>query len=464
MSNPALPFIKKKKKKVTPVEEIREEEFYDGPEIGYTQDVVACVVDYGTFICLAEKLAETYKKVYYYTPTSQEFYSITDLVKAEGLSKVERVFDIFDKDFLDKVDLFIFPDIGYGGLQKHLRDIGKAVWGSMGADELEIIRTEFMKTLERLKLPTIHTEHIKGVTALREHLDTVKNKWIKIDKYRGNMETWHHIDMEHSFQELDRLDLEFGGLKDTVQFVVQDYIKTDIETGYDGWSIDGKFPNQSFQGYEKKDELYLGSVLTHDELSDQIKLVNEAMSPILEEYSYRNFFATEVRIKDDVPYFIDPTLRMPGMTGEQLTETCSNLAEVIWYGAQGVLIEPEFKYRFAASATMHFKTKNAKEGWMLIKVPEKIKQWVKLSHHAFLDGMYHFPPKDNGELGLVIGVGNSIEEAVKMVVKNVKVLKDEPVYCELEGYCELVDDIKEAEKYGIHFGDSKLPDLKDIVS
>lgn len=461
MSKSALPFLKKKKKKPAPVVE---EESEEEPEtILKTKDVTACVVDYGTFICLAEKLAETYKKVYYYTPTSQEFYSITDLVKADGLSNVERVFDIFAPEFLEEVDLFIFPDIGYGGLQNHLRHLGKAVWGSMGADALECIRTEFLNVLEKLGLPVIHTEKVIGLTALREHLEDVENKWIKVDKYRGNMETWHHLDMEHSAQELDRLAIEFGGMKETVNFVVQDYIETDIETGYDGWCVDGQFPEQSFQGYEKKDELYLGSVLATDQLSEQIKLINSAMAPVLKEYSYRNFFATEIRVKDDVPYFIDPTLRMPGMTGEQLTETCANLAEVIWCGAHGILIEPKFKYKFAASATLHFKTKNAKDGWMLLKVPEKIKQWVKLSHHVQLEDMHHFPPKDNNELGLIIGVGDTIQDAIKMVVKNVEAMKPEPVYCELDGYTELLNDIKEAKKYGIFFTSDPLPDISNIL-
>lgn len=462
MVKSALPFLKKKKKKARPMAEAEPQPEEQEFSIGNVKDVTACVVDYGTFICLAEKLGETYKKVYYHTPTAKEFYSVEDLVKADGLSNVERVFDIFDPEFLDKVDLFIFPDIGYGGLQKHLKSLGKAVWGSMGADALEVIRTEFLKVLKELKLPVIHTEVVKGLTNLREHLEGVENKWIKVDNYRGNMETWHHIDMEHSSQELDRLAMEFGGLQDVVTFIVQDYIKTDIETGYDGWCIDGQFPNQSFQGYEKKDELYLSSLVTNEELSENIKLINEAMAPILKEYSYRNFYATEIRIKDNVPYFIDPTLRMPGMSGEQLMENCENLAEVVWYGAHGVLIEPKFRYKFAASAMMHYKTKDV-DGWSVLKVPEKIQQWVKLVHHAQLEDVCHFPPKGNDELGVILGLGDSIEEAVKMVVKNVEAMKPEPIFCELDGYNELIDDIKEAKKYGIHFTDQKIPDLSTIL-
>ena len=84
---PAIPTTGKKKKRVARAEEPRD-------SLKNTKDVVACVVDYGSFICLAEGLATHFKKVYYYTPTSKEFYSIDDLVKASGLDKVERVEDL----------------------------------------------------------------------------------------------------------------------------------------------------------------------------------------------------------------------------------------------------------------------------------------------------------------------------------------------------------------------------------
>lgn len=423
-------------------------------------EAVVCVVDYGSFICLADKLSETFAETYYYTPTSQEFYSITDLVKADGLKKVERVFDIFDPEFLDRVDLFVFPDIGYGGLQKYLRSIGKAVWGSVGMDELELMRTQFIKTLEELDLPVIHTEKVKGLSKLREHLATVKNKYIKVNRYRGNMETWHHIDIEHSLAELDRLAVEFGGLQDAVTFVVQDDIETDVEIGYDGWSVDGQFPEASFQGYEKKDELYLGSLRTWDQLPKEVKLINEALAPLMKKFQYRNFFATEIRIKDGTPYFIDPTMRMPGLTGEQMLETCTNLADVIWHGAHGDLIKPEYGYTFAAEATMHYSCGGE---WKAVKIPEKISQWVKLLHYCKLDGMFHFPPSEKDEIGVMLGCGDSIEEAISSLKKHLKSLGDEPIKCKLDGFFDLMQGIKDAANHGIIFTEEALPDITKII-
>lgn len=425
-----------------------------------TKDVTACVIDYGTFICLAEKLAETYKKVYYYTPTSQEFYSIDDLVKAAGLENVERVEDIFDPKFIEEIDLFIFPDIGYGGLQRHFRDMGKAVWGSMGADEIENIRTEFISLLKKLGLPVIHTETIEGLTELREYLEGVENKWIKVNQYRGNMETWHHIDIEHSAQELDRMAIEFGGLKDTVTFLVQDFIPTSVEIGYDGWCIDGVFPNQCFQGYEKKDELYVGQVRDYEDMPEQIHRINEGMAPTLKKYGYRNFFATEIRVKDGVPYFIDPTLRMPGVTGEQLTETCANLAEVVWKGAQGVIVQPQFTHEFAVAAIMHSKTEG--DGWKILDLPKKVRQWTKLLHFCKSDNMYHFPPRFNDELGTLIGVGDTISAAVESLVEHYEELDGEPLHCAIDSMSEFVNSIADSE-YGLDMPKSELTKVEELT-
>src|SRR5271168_4807113 len=94
-------------------------------------DVVAAVVDYGTFISVADKLAETMKKVYYFSPYETEYQDVRDCIKGEGLDKAERLDELLDPDKLDEIDLFVFPDIGFGGLQRLLRKMGKAVWGHM---------------------------------------------------------------------------------------------------------------------------------------------------------------------------------------------------------------------------------------------------------------------------------------------------------------------------------------------
>jgi len=50
------------------------------------ENVTCAVVDYGNFLSLADKLGETYKKVYYYTPFETEYRDISRCVTGYGSS------------------------------------------------------------------------------------------------------------------------------------------------------------------------------------------------------------------------------------------------------------------------------------------------------------------------------------------------------------------------------------------
>jgi hypothetical protein len=430
------------------------------------EEVVACVVDYGTFTALAEKLAETMKTVYYSSPVEKEYQNIIDASTGEGLPKVIKLDDFFDPDIFRTIDLFVFPDIGYGGLQRYLRSIGKAVWGSNGAHELELERDLFLDVLKEAGLDLVKSEVIHGLTALGKHLKTVKNKWIKINRFRENMETWHHVDYEHSIRKLESLAVVFGGAKEQVTFVVQDTIKSDVECGYDGWCVDGEYPTKSFQGYEKKNELYLGTWLYDSELPKEIAFVNDKMAPILKKYGYRNWWATEIRVAEGIPYFIDPTARHPGQTGEHQWESCTNLADIVWQGANGILIKPKFGWKFAAEATLHYEAGSDSEAiseeWKVLNIPKDVKRWFKPYHYCIIDGIYHFTPNKKDEVGVVLGVGNSIKEAIDHLKDNLKQLKKLPVYANTAGFADLIDSIIEAEKFGLKFADD-IPDPKSVI-
>lgn len=430
------------------------------------EEITACVVDYGTFTALAEKFAETMKVVYYHSPVEKEYQDIKDAMTGEGLPKLKKLFDFFDPEIFNTIDLFIFPDIGYGGLQRYLRSIGKMVWGSNGADELELYRDLFINILKEVGLPTVKSKTIVGLTALGKYLKQVDKKWIKINCYRENMETWYHLNFEHSIRKLECLAVVFGGAKEQVTFVVQDEIESDTECGYDGWCIDGQFPSKSFQGYEKKNELYLGALLDNNDIPKEITYINEKMSSVLKEYKYRNWWATEIRVSEDIPYFIDPTARHPGQTGEHQWETCTNLAEVVWLGANGIMIEPEFSHDFAVEATLHYEaslgSSAISQEWKILEIPKEVLKWFKPYHYCMIDGIYHFLPNKKDEVGVVLGVGNSIKESIDHLKKNLELLKSLPVYANIGGFVSLLESIIEAQKHSIKFAD-KIPDPKSVI-
>lgn len=420
-------------------------------------DVICCVHDYGAFAYLANDLGRSFKKVFYTTPDHEtEFQSLGKCCIGDGLEGCERMDDWMEH--IDEIQLHIFPDIAMVGAQKYLRSIGKPVFGSFDATGLEMSRTEFLKFVKETGLPVAPSETVIGVSALAKTLRESKEPlWIKANRFRDDMETWHHFSAIHSDRDIEDLSVVFGPLKEEVVFVVQKEIPSDLEIGFDGLAIGDWMPAETYMGPEKKNELYLGAKTKYAKLPDALKQVNEAIKPYLKKIGYRNFLATEVRVaKDGTPFFIDPTFRMPGQTGEHMTETCSNLAEVIWAGAHGEHVEPKLTAPFVAQATMAFTGDS--NHWRSLEVPEKVARWTKLYHYCELDGVAHFPPRDSDELGVIIGTGQTINLAIKNLNKNFEAYDGQPVSIKPEGFAKLLSDIQKSEAKGVEFTDQKIPD------
>lgn len=421
-----------------------------------TSDVVALVCDYSYFASVPRALAPHFKQVYYATPIDTEFKDVDKCVIGDGQENVERMDDWLAPKNLANIDLIIFPDLDFSPLQQHLRDIGKSVWGSMAAADIELYRSGFLKLVERLGLPVAKSKTIYGVSALAEHLKSVDDQWVKVNRFRMQTETFHHQNFAHSAPKLDSLAKRFGGVKEKIVFVVQDHIETGIEIGYDGWCIDGQFPDKAFAGFELKNELYLGALLDYSALPEQVREVNAAMAPVLKECGYRNFMSTEIRVKDGVGYFIDPTMRCAGLTMEHQFANCENIADVIWHGSNGDVVQPKFVHSVAAEATLHYDN-HEDDSWKVLNVPESSLDRVFLSGFCFSDGLFHFPPAPLDEVGVVIGLGGSIDESIADLKENFDVIEAEPISIRVDGFNELLESIHDAEAAGMKFSDSETP-------
>lgn len=433
------------------------------PAMKPLEEITVCVWDYGTFQSMAEMFGRVVKKCYYYSPFEEEFRDAKKCCIGTGLEPfVYRCNGPLHPEKLAEIDLHCFPDIGFAAEQALLRSLGKAVWGSNGVDNLELSRTKFLDVIQTLGLPVVPYKAVTGVPELAKHLKSVKNKWVKVNRFRANMETWKHIDFDHSKNKLEAMMVDFGGVQNDIEFIVQDEIDSQVEIGYDGWCVDGKFPESSFQGYEQKNKLYLGSLMKYDDLPESVREVNEAISDILHAWEYRNHIATEIRIADGVAYFIDPTMRLPGQTGEHLFTTCTNMADVIWHGAHGILIPPTWNAKFALEATLHYK--GDVEAWKTLAVPKEIEDMVKLYHYCKRDGLYQFPTRKTDEVGVICGSGDTIKDAFENLKANFEILKTEPVEIDSEEFVHLVKEIHEAESEGVEFTSQKVPEPAEVIT
>jgi hypothetical protein len=426
-----------------------------------TSDVVALVRDHGMFLPVARTAAKYFKKVFYSTPTEKGFQEIGDFVLGDGIPNIERVEDWLSPSIFDQIDLVIFPYILDSGLQEHLEACGKKVWGARRADELEKRKGLFYQTLEEIGLEVPPHEVIKGMTNLRTYLKENENLFVKISTFRGTCDTWKHKNYQQSLSYLDLLAVKLGPFQDLVTFYVLKEIKTDIEGGVDTYCIDGQWPKDVVLGYEAKNETYLATVKPMSEVSKVFTKVNDAIGPVLARYNYRQFFSTEIRVKDDVSYFIDPTCRTASPAGEEMLDLFGNIGDIFWRGAHGELVEPEITARFAGEAYIHWT--GEKQEWKCLVVPEEFQDRVKIYGSAYVDGAFWWPPEDEEVIGCIVGLGDNPTEVIDSIKESLEALGDAAIKVNLASFADLISEIEKAEAEGIKFTDKPLPEPATII-
>jgi len=419
------------------------------------------VYDHGLFCELAIRLSREFGKVYYCCPWERSFPIVNDAVIGNGFSEIEWVDEIWE--VLDQVDLFVFPDVLHSALQLHLESLGKRVWGSRTGDRLEI-RRAYLKTVQKeLGMHYPEYEVVRGLDALRERLRQVEDKYVKLSKYRGMMETFHHINYDLSEQLLDQLAVKFGSVKNVCPFLIEDPVKTDIEVGYDGYCVDGQFPELAIQGYEIKDRCLIASVQKYSEMPEEITVVNETLSPKLHEFRYRNFWSTEIRVKDGDSYLIDPCCRCPSPCTEIQMELWENLGEILWEGAAGNLVNQQPAAQFGVEAIIDHH--GDETGWRTLQIPDDIRRWVKIYNVCKVDDTYAIPtyPHSCDAVGAVVGIGDTIEEAIDQLKEHVEKLKDQPVSVKMEALYEAIEAVKKAENKGLEFTEQSVPEPESVL-
>lgn len=424
------------------------------------KDITALVFDHGLFLPLAQKLAETYKRVLYHTPWEQSFPTLDKCIIGDGFDRVEWCGDIWKvkKD----VDLFIFPDIQHAGLQQELKDQGCAVWGSGSADTLEMNREKFHRVLGEVGLEVPVFERIMGVTALGKHLRDKTDKIIKISKYRGSFETgkWRNWAVDEGL--INSFAVRFGPARELVPFLVFDPIDTEIELGCDTFNVRGQWPDKMIQGYENKDAGFLCAVRPTEKMPEQVREVLDAFGPVLGEHGYANSFSMEIRVQDDKSYFIDPCCRFPMPPTSSKLELWSNLSLVILAGAHGELVQPETSAPFSAECAV--KLKMEKGEWGCIQIPPELEQWLKCSNCCNVDGVTGFPPLEfrDDTIGWLVATGDTIKETLATLVERVGLLPA-GLDVNLMPLVELLEQIHAAEAQGIEFTPQEVPEPESVL-
>jgi hypothetical protein len=402
------------------------------------RDKTVCCVDCGLFVEFARIIAPAFKRVLYFTEWVSPFPVSNDLIIGCGIPGITRIDSIWPH--IDDIDLFVFNDVYHGPLQVYLDKIGKRVWGCRSCEELEIFRVASKEHQQALGIPIGPYTVVHGLADLRTFLKAHDDVWIKISKSRGDMETWHSPSYKVSEPRLDELEWRLGAKKKIMEFVVEQDISPAIEVGYDGYSIDGCFPKTAMLGLEAKDDGLLGQVMPYANLPPQAIDLNARLASTFAACRYRGSWSSEIRITGDgIGYSIDPCCRQGSPPGELMQLIISNWPDIIWEGAEGNLIEPEFTAPWGAELMMH--SPFADKNWVAIDFPPDLRDHVKFRNLTVIDGKYYVAPHATGvaEIGAVVATGASMAEAID----NVRDIAEEVEGYDVEFNAACLDDIED---------------------
>lgn len=369
------------------------------------------VYDYGQFVELAVTLAKQFARVLYFAPWLAGGNPTSRLLRVgQGMEGIERIDEIWPH--LGDIDLVVFPDVYEPGLQEYFLSLGKRVWGCRGGAELELDRVKSKETSKKLGIDIPPYTVLTGFDALRAHLKTHKDRWVKISNTRGDMETFHSPDYAKIEERLDELEHSLGAKKKVMEFLVEDGVRPAVEVGYDGYTIDGKFPHDALVGVEVKDEAYLGRTMRYRALPEQVQSVNDKLAPALKRYGYRGFLSTEIRCKGGKAYLIDPCCRCGSPPSELYQVMIANLGEVLWEGSGGIVVEPEYRAKWGAMIKLN--SEWASDNWQHVSFPKSIRDKVKLHNATIIDGQYYVIPHldRRAAIGAVIGMGDTAQAAI----------------------------------------------------
>jgi hypothetical protein len=408
------------------------------------------VVDNGIFSALAETLAFSFGKVFYTAPWVSAFPSSYQVEVGEGFPNFERVDDIWG--IQDDVDLFVFADLFQGPLQEYLVGQGKRVFGSRNGDELENYRGEAKAHFKDLDIQQGPYEVVKGMAELRRYIQSrgQDKLWIKINLTRKDTETFALEGYEGIKNRLDRIEADLGPVADAMQFIVEDDLADTRDIAIDTHCIDGAYPALTLLGTEEKGEAYVAVVKPWKELPARLTEIYTKLSPTLKEYQYRNFLSLECRTREKEIWLGDPCTRAGSPPFELQLNMLKNLPEILWEGADGKLVEPEYNGSYGFELIVH--SEWADRNPLRLEFPEKFRDQIKLRYAArFGDSTWIMPQEGGPRIAAVVTQGDNLDDCFDEATEISEKIKGIQVETFTRSIPSLKKTIEKLRSWGVSF-------------
>ena len=399
----------------------------------------------------AVRLAKDCKEVYYYTAWEESArfsgYAI-GMNMADNLIKVNDFFQPINDGLVDWV---LFFDIGAGGMCHYLREENKIpVYGAGLSEDLETNRFETRKLQKQLKLilPKHKTAQVIGIKELEKFIEANPDKYVKLDIFRGDKESFPAKDVRSIQGDLTELECATGPLSEERPFMVEDVIEAKVETGIDAFFNGQEVLRPYLIGIEHGVP-YIGRA--YEKGPPYMEDFIQKVTPTLQEKNHRGAFSVEQKVINRyLAMPIDWTMRNPSPLSIIYTEWIKNYTEVLWACTNSLPIKIETASKYVMGVNL--KCSHADHNWLALELNEKDRNKIKLFGCCKdQDGFYHIVKESSGGIYLVI-MGNNLEKMLADVEETAKKVDGRdvdktPIY---ELY-KIMEDIKEFRKMGIDF-------------
>lgn len=391
---------------------VREQSYTTGVDLSKK---TVLVYDFGLFSGIAERLGRSFGKVYYHVPWEDAYPRAGKALVGRGLPGVEKALEFWP--LVDKVDLIFFPDTHCSALARHLKDLGYPVAAALEAESLELDRAFGRQVQKEMGLDYQKTDRVIGVSNLLKYLADYPDggKYVKIDIFRGEVETFQHIDLPTSKGILDVFTADMGPAAETIPFLVEEKV-SGVEGGLDTIVWDGETLSPTWFSY-LDENAYIAKTMDFKEVPDPFRKVHEGLAPVFRKWGTKFFFSTEIIYgkSHSKAYLIDYTLRNANPCISTLqAEVIKNFPELIWAMGTGERVDPWIEAPYCGSVILN--SRWFINNWGHVKVDPSVKPFVTFRfHYRDKDGEPYRLPGYSSMVAFALAWGDSVEEVIALL-------------------------------------------------
>lgn len=408
------------------------------------------VYDFGLYVEQANALADGGKnKVRYFTQWLDKDPHYKDFAVGKGFEYLEKV--LYFEDHIEWADCIVFFDVAGNAQCNYLRKTlpKKSIWGAGLGERLENDRVMLKEWCKTFGL-SVNKYHVcKGVIELKKYLEGNPDKYIKINIFRGDMESFYAKDYKSVEMVLDQIESAFGPHKEEYSFIVEDPIKTDVEVGFDGFFNGTDYIKPYFVGYEYHKNLYVAHVT--DELPVPLEETLSAFRPLFEKMGYRGALSTEEKIvSEHEHYFLDACMRLPNPLSALYPALIRNWSEVVYKVGMGEEVELDIKHKYVGAYGLT--SLNADKNYVKVNIDPKHRDSVRYQMVCSRKDGSNYSVPQWPIVAILTAGGDSVDEVLTKLKESIEYVDAHQIDKDgIESIDIIKDVIKQGEKVGIPF-------------